>query len=154
MIAVDAFPQRYWEDVREGESLPPIVLEISYKRVIMNTATGRDYMRGHHDPEFARQQGVRTIYMNTFFHQAFVDRIMTDWAGPAAFIARRKIAMRASICAGDTVIGEGRVARRRTDAQGRPLVDLAITIRNEREICCVAEGTLLMPTRTPTPSGA
>jgi len=139
--------QLCWEDAKEGDAVTPVRLHISYSRVVMNAGTSRDYMRGHHDPEYARTQGVKTIYMNSLFHFAFVDRLMTDWAGPQSFIARRKIVMRGSICAGDTIIGQGRVLRVGHEEPKRHFVDLSMTVRNERELCCLAEGTLLLPLR-------
>lgn len=137
----------YWEEVGEGDLVTPVTLQVSYARVILSVAATRDFMRGHHDPAFAREQGQRDIYVNTLFHQAFVDRVMTDWAGPRAFIARRKIVMRGAICAGDTIVGEGRVTDRRRDDSGRGLIELDLRVSNGRELCCEALGVLALPGR-------
>lgn len=130
-----------------GDLLPTVHLHISYARVIHNTGAGRDYMRGHHEPEFARSQGVPTIYMNTLFHQAFVDRVVAEWAGPASFLVRRNLRMQGPICAGDTIASEARIVALHEDDAGRPLVDITVTVRNERNVCCIAECTVRLPQR-------
>ena len=50
------YSQRFWEDVRDGEQLPTVVDDITYRRVIMNAAATWDYFPGHHDPEYARSR--------------------------------------------------------------------------------------------------
>lgn len=154
MIAGVSYTQRYWEDVEPGEALPRVDDEITYRRVIMNPATTWDYFPGHHDPEYARSQGQPTIYVNTMHVLGFVDRLATDWAGPRSFIAKRKVALQRSIFAGDTMVGEGRVLDKRTDAAGdggrvRHLVDLEITVKNQHgDLCCPAGVTLELPSRS------
>lgn len=151
MIPGISYDQRYWEDVEEGEVLPRVEDEITYRRVIMNPATTWDYFPGHHDPEYARSQGQPTIYINTMHFLGFVDRLATDWAGPRSFVARRKVSMQRSIYAGDTMVGEGRVAGKRTETapdRVRHLVDLELTVRNQHgELCCPAQVTLELPSR-------
>ncbi len=133
----------------EGTELPPVTMDITLKKCVLHVAAGWDYMPGHHDPEYARSQGTRTAFMNTLFHQSFVDRVVTDWAGPATFINRRKIAMKAAICAGDSIVGSARVSRVYRDDAGRGRVDLAVWIRNQNgEECCAADCTVTLPDNT------
>lgn len=44
--------------------LPPVALPVSYRRVVHNAAATWDWFPGHHDPEYARAQGQRTIYLS------------------------------------------------------------------------------------------
>src|SRR4029078_4373083 len=87
------YTQRWWDDVDEGQELARIEDLITYRRVVMNAATTWDYFPGHHDPGYARSQGQPTIYVNTMHFQGFIDRVATTWAGPLAFIVRRRMAM-------------------------------------------------------------
>jgi acyl dehydratase len=151
MIDGVQYRQRWWDDVEEGEELPRIEDEITYRRVIMNPATTWDYFPGHHDPEYARSQGQPTIYINTMHFMGFIDRVATTWAGPQSFIARRRMAMRRPIFAGDTMIGKGLVTRKYTeDTSGRPrhLVDVEITVTNQDgELCAPATVIMELPSR-------
>ena len=141
--------QLFWEDVIEGQRFSLPLMQVSYRHVINHVGAGRDYMRGHHEQAYAHAQQQKDIYMNTMFHQSMVDRVMTDWAGPRSFIARRKIAMRGSICPGDALRGEAEVTKRHVDEQGRHRVDLSIALITQAGTVCAAEGSLVLPRRTP-----
>lgn len=139
--------QREWEDVSEGELIPRIESEITLKRVIMDAAATWDYFPGHHNVDYARQQGQKTIYINTMMFQGLIDKVITDWAGPETWLVRRKMTMQRSIYAGDTMYGEGRVVRRYIDDQGRHLVDVEVTIGNQDGVVCPATATIMLPSR-------
>ena len=137
--------QRDWEDISEGEPIPRVELDVPLKRVILDAAATRDYFPGHHNVEYAREQGQKTIYINTMMYQGFIDRVITDWAGPETRIRRRRMTMQRSIYAGDTMYGEGRVTRRHVDDQGRHLVDVELEVGNQDGLVCPASVTIELP---------
>ena len=130
--------------VEQGQDLPAIALEVPYRRVCLNAAATWDWFPGHHDPEYARRQGQRTIYLSTLFFHGFVDRLVTDWAGPGARIRRRKITMQRSIFAGQTATARGRVVAVR-EQDGRRLVDVEAVVESEEGACVPAEVTVELP---------
>jgi acyl dehydratase len=135
-----------WDQIAVPFDLPETVDEISYERVVMNSATTWDYIPWHFDPDYARSNGHPTIFVNTMHLAGFIDRIATGWAGPYSRVVRRKVSMVGSVYAGDSMVGRGRVVDKRrdtTDDTLRHLVDLEIAIFNQRdELCCPAEVTL------------
>jgi acyl dehydratase len=135
-----------WDALVVPTDLSEVVDEISYQRVIMNAATTWDYFPGHYDPEYARNDGHPTIFVNTMHIAGFIDRVATDWAGPYSRVVRRKLRITGSIYAGDSMVGRGRlVDKRRDTATGttRYLVDIEVSVSNQRgELCCPAEVTL------------
>lgn len=137
--------QKYWGDVSEGEVLPRVTMHVPFAKVILNAAATNDYFPGHHDPEYARAQGQRNIYLNTMAIEGFIDRVATDWAGPGTFIRKRQMQMRASIYAGDTMYGEGVVTKRYQDPAGRNLVDITISIATDEGPRVPAALTLELP---------
>ena len=139
--------QKYWDDVSEGEAVPKVTMQVPFARVILNAAATNDYFPGHHDPEYARAQGQRNIYLNTMAIEGFIDRVATDWAGPRTFIRKRQMQMRASIYAGDTMYGEGVVTKRYQDVTGRHLVDITISIATDEGPRVPAALTLELPQR-------
>jgi acyl dehydratase len=145
------YHQRFIEDVEPGQELPQVEDLVTYRRVIMNPATTWDYFPGHHDPEYARAQGQPTIYVNTMFVLGFLDRCVTEWSGPQAFLARRKVSTRRSVYAGDTIVGRGRVVGIRRDERDglvRHLVDLELEVTNQHGDQCVsALASLVLPSR-------
>jgi acyl dehydratase len=139
-----------WDEIAVPCDLPETLDEISYERVVMNSATTWDYIPWHFDPGYARKNGHPTIFVNTMHLAGFVDRIATAWAGPYSRVVRRKVTLQGSIYAGDSMVGRGRVVNKRRDTSGaapRYLVDLEIAIYNQRdELCCPAEVTLDLST--------
>ena len=136
---------KYWDEINEGDSLGKTSMYVPFEKVILNAAATQDYFPGHHNPEYARNQGQREIYLNTMAIEGFIDRIATDWAGPHTFIRQRKMQMRASIYAGDTMSGEGQVEKRYEDEEGRSLVDISLTISTEEGPRVPASLTLEIP---------
>jgi acyl dehydratase len=133
-----------WDEIVVPADLPEVVDEISYQRVVMNSATTWDYVPWHYDPVYATTHGHPTIFVNTMHVAGFVDRIATDWAGPGSRVVRRKVTLAGSIYAGDSMVGRGRAVGKRCEGT-RHLVDLEITVCNQRgELCCPAEVTVEM----------
>lgn len=134
-----------WDDVAEGQSVTPVVDEITYRRVIMNPGATGDYFPGHYDPEYARRQGQPTIYANSLHLFGLLDRTVMQWAGPAGFLMRRNVRLHSSMYAGTTVTVAGTVTGKRLDGDAR-IVDLDLTMTNERGgVICSAAVTVRLP---------
>ena len=134
-----------WEQISVPMELPEVIDEISYQRVVMNAGATWDYFPGHYEPEYARNDGHPTIFVNTMHIAGFIDRVATDWAGQYSRVVRRKMKVLGSIYAGDSMVGRGRIVRKREetlDGTTRYLVDLEVGVFNQRdELCCPAEVT-------------
>lgn len=110
--------------------IPPIVDEITARRVVQNPGATGDYFPGHWDPDYARRQGQRAIYANSLHVFGLLDRAATEWAGPTSFLVRRNVRLVSSMYAGDTVTVTGTLVEDRADDTGR-LVDLDLAITNQ-----------------------
>jgi acyl dehydratase len=117
----------HFEDVTPGAEVPAIEIEITFQRVVMNAAVTWDWFPGHHDPSYAQEQGERTIYVSTLFLTGFVDRCITDWAGPSAVVRRRRMKMLRTICAGQSATARGKVAAV-SSVDGKGLVDVDVEV--------------------------
>ena len=138
-----------WDEVTVQVQLPEVVDQISYERVVMNAGTTWDYVPWHFNPEYAKEHGHPTIFVNTMHLAGFIDRVATDFGGQYSRVVRRKVSLLGSIYAGDSMVARGRVAGKRVDTSGdvpRYLVDLELGIFNQRdELCCPAEVTIELP---------
>ncbi len=138
------YPQKYWSQVQQGQTLPPLHFPIDYARIILNAAATWDYFPGHHNPDYARAQGQPDIYASTIFFHGLIDRFITDWSGPRTLVRRRRMRMIASVHPGDTLSAEGRVLRcYREDQLG--LIDLEITLSTARGLCVPASVCARLP---------
>ena len=131
-------------DIEVGAEIPAVSVPITHTRICINAAATWDWFPGHHDPEYARSQGQRDIYLSTLFYHGFVDRGLNDWAGPDALIRRRTISMLKSIYPGQTATLTGTVVAKREE-DGRQLVDLDLVVSSEEGPCVPAEATVELP---------
>ncbi len=142
---------KYWDDIRSGDAIARVTMPVSYEKVILDAAATNDYFPGHHNPEYAKNQGQRQIYLNTMAIEGFIDRIATEWFGPHTFIRKRSMQMRASIYAGDVLYGEGRVEKCYADEHGQSLVDISIAVSTDAGLCVPATLTLAVPRKAAAP---
>jgi len=110
--------------------LPVVTMRVTVGRCVMDAATTRDFFPGHHDREYARAQGARDVYLNTMFYHGFVDRVVTDWAGPDSRIVRRNLKMLVPACAGDVLTTSASVMAERQDS-GHTVADVEVTVYSE-----------------------
>ena len=107
--------------------LPVVTMPVTVGRCVLDAATTRDFFPGHHDREYALAQGARDVYLNTMFYHGFVDRVVTDWAGPDSTIVRRGLRMVTPACAGDVLTTSATIVGERA-SEGRRVTDVDLTV--------------------------
>lgn len=110
-------PQRYWDDIHEGEELAPHHFPLSVARLVLAVGANRDFNAIHYNTEVARASGAPEMYANNFFLQGMWETAVRAHIGMAGVI--RKLSgfqMKSFNTAGDTVVVRGRVARKWLDA--------------------------------------
>ena len=96
-------------DVRVGDELPPLDVEITTSLIVAGAIASRDYQDVHHDPELARARGARDVFMNILTTNGFVGRFVTDWAGPDAILRKVSLSLGVPNYPGDTMRMTGQV---------------------------------------------
>ena len=116
-------------DVRPGEELPELTIDVTTTLIVAGAIASRDYQDVHHDEAAARRRGTPGIFMNILTTNGFVGRFVTDWAGPDATV--RAIAIRLGVpnFAGDTMRLTGRVTAARPQEAGGD-VEVEVVGRN------------------------
>ena len=123
------------DQIKRGDSLPPLSHDVSPTSVILGALASRDWRPMHHDKDFAQQRnGTPDIFMNTPNQAAWLERFITDWAGPRARIGRYKFRMGDSICPGDTMVFSGRVESLETDEQACEWANLSIQLAVDEQV--------------------
>jgi acyl dehydratase len=118
-----------YAQVNVGDQLPALRHEVTATSVIIGALASRDWRPMHHDRDFAQQRNrTRDIFMNTPNQAAWLERFITDWAGPKARIGRYKFRMGDSVCPGDTMVFSGVIEGKEIDAQGCCWATLRISL--------------------------
>ena len=92
-----------------GTLLPELEIDVTPTFVIAAAIATRDFQDVHHDRDRAIERGGKDIFVNILTTTGLVQRYVTDWAGPDAFV--RQIAIRLGVpCnAGDKLTISGKV---------------------------------------------
>ncbi len=132
------------EQVKGGDHLPPLSLEVTASTVVLGALATRDWRPMHHDKDFAINQGVKNIFLNTPNQAAWFERYITDWTGPLGRLGRMKFKMRKSVCPGDTMVFNGTVTKVEPDDTGCRWAEiaLALTVDGDTATECTARVAL------------
>ena len=133
-------------DVTPGQMLPELVHEVTTTTVVQGSAAARVWRPMHHDKDYAvRRQGVRDIFLDTQTQSAWLERYLTDWAGPTARLGRLGTRMRTPVFPGDRMAIDGSVRDVETDDTGCGWVVLDLTIRVGPTVCTEAHAKVALP---------
>jgi hypothetical protein len=100
------------EDDQEGmegpDGLPELHIELTPTFVIATALATRDFTPLHHDPELARAQGSKDIFLNILTTMGLVQRYVGETA-PGAVLAGISLRLGVPAYAGDTLTMTGRL---------------------------------------------
>ncbi len=113
-------------EVKAGDRLPELPVELTATRIIAGAIASRDYQDVHHDVAAARRQGMPDVFMNILTTNGYVGRYVSDWAGPEAILKHVAIRLGAPNLPGDTLRLTGRVVSAEVqDGEGIVEVEVA-----------------------------
>ena len=93
--------------------LPELTIDVTPTFVISTALATRDFQDVHHDRDKAVQRGSKDIFLNILTTTGLVQRFVTDWAGPDAFVRSVAIKLGVPCYAGETLTFSGHVAEQR-----------------------------------------
>jgi hypothetical protein len=93
-----------------GSTLPELVIDVTPTFVISTALATRDFQDVHHDRDKAVRRGSKDIFLNILTTTGLVQRFVTDWAGPDAFVRSVAIKLGVPCYAGETLTFSGHVA--------------------------------------------
>jgi acyl dehydratase len=138
---------RFWDEVREGEELPPFVVEnLTRSDLVRYAGASGDFNPIHHDEEFARMAGNPTVFGHGMLTAGFVGRCVTDFVG-VENLRRYKVRFATRVWPGDTITCRGKLTRRYED-QGEKRVDGEVVALNQKgEVAVSGSFTAALPSR-------
>jgi hypothetical protein len=130
---------------KPGDRLPRLEVSVTARMVIMGASSSRDWQPQHHDHDWAvNRAGTRDIFLNTPNQAGWIERYVTDWAGPRGRLGKLRFRMRRSICTGDRLVFDGVVRTVTADDAGNRWadVDVNLSVGEERATECVVRVAL------------
>ena len=74
--------QRYSDDVKPGDALPPLVKNASRAQLFLFSAATRNPHRIHYDRDYAKVEGHDDVLVHGPLQGAWLHQFVQDWAGP------------------------------------------------------------------------
>jgi hypothetical protein len=143
---MSAVTPRTTAQVKEGEHLPELAVDINATLVILGALASRDWRPMHHDRDFAiHRNGVKDIFMNTPNQAAWFERYITDWSGAYGRLGRMKFRMKDSVFPGDKMVFQGVVRAVGEDDVGCGWVNLVIDLKVGEKIVTQCEARVALP---------
>ncbi len=150
---VDWSKQRYWEDVKEGEQVPGVLINITEERMVIAAAGNRDFNPHQFVEAIAHQHGAPHIFANNVFIQSMWERCIREYIGMGGWVKKvGPFRIRTFNMAGDAVTTKGTV-KRKWQENGQNLVELEVWSEKQNGTVCVGPGPVLvtLPTRAQAP---
>jgi hypothetical protein len=120
----------YWEDVKEGQTLPEQKLDIDATFIVAGAVwASHDFMPGHHDPKFAQAKGMPDVFMNILTSNGIVATYLGNWTGPDGELKKLNINLAVPCLPGDKMSINGKVKKKYKDG-GLNLVDVSVVGEN------------------------
>ncbi len=91
-------------------ALPELRIHVTPTVVVATALATRDFYPAHHDRDLAVQRGSKDIFLNILTTTGFVQRYVTDWAGPDAIVRSVSIRLGVPCYAYDTLTFTGTAA--------------------------------------------
>ena len=118
--------QRYFEDVKEGDAVPPITINVTIARLVVEAGANRDFNQIHHNSPVSIATGAPEMYANNGFIQGWWERCVREYVGLGGrFRKTGPFRMNIFNVVGEAVTTSGAV-KRTWEEDGEHLVELEI----------------------------
>lgn len=139
--------QVYWDDVEEGEELPPMVKNPTTQQLVKYAGASGDYYQIHYDKDFAMNNDLDNVILHGALKNAFLGHLVTKWMGPEGDLKRLACQYRGMDIPGTPVTAKG-VVTRKYQEKGANLVDCEIWLENQGgEKTTPGSATVALPLR-------
>ena len=134
-----------WDDVKVGDTMPPLVMPITVTRCVFMASASRDFAPQHHNTWYCHNKSrTREMFLGTHFNLGMLSRFLTDYGGPESTVRRIQLQMRRTVGAGEDYRMSG-VITRKWEQDGEKRVDMDISIDTQLGPAYTCSGTLALP---------
>jgi acyl dehydratase len=117
--------QVYFEDVKEGQEIPQVVLTCDSQRLVLWAAGSGDYYQIHYDKDFAQTTGLPDRITHGALKNALLGRMLHEWVGEKGRVRRFACQYRGMDHINKDVTSKGVVTGKKTE-NGANIVELEV----------------------------
>ena len=137
----------YWDDVEEGQEIPPFVRQTDLMHWNRYAAVNDEFVYIHMDADYARSIGQPDVFGMGNLRLAYLHNMLRSWVGEAGDITRVGCQYRALNLRHDVLTARGLITRKYVEHDDH-LVDLDIWVENQQgDNTCPGTATVHLPVR-------
>jgi acyl dehydratase len=140
--------QLYWDDVQEGQELPPYAQKVGYMELNRFAGANGELVPIHMDPDYAKDVAkLPDVIVMGNLKLAYIANAITDWAGDEGWIRKLFVEYRKMDLVNKTITAKGKVTKK-YQQDGAHLIDLDVWVENEDgEVTTPGRATVSLPAR-------
>ncbi|MBA7487214.1 hypothetical protein ES707_22776 [subsurface metagenome] len=139
--------QRYYQDVKKGDEVAPLVKEPTPRQLVMWAGAVGDYLPIHYDQDYARSRGLDGIIVHGQLVGAFLGQLMTDWVGEQGRLRKLSCSYKGMNYPGEAITLRGKVTRKYIRG-GEHFVECRLWAENPKgEKTASGTATAVLPSR-------
>ena len=128
--------QIYFDDVAEGDIIPPLKKQVTTVNILMYLATVWLMDRIHFDHPFATERrGLPNVVAPGNMAIDYYAQFLTDWAGSKGELRRLSTQYRSFMIPGNTLECGGKITKKYEEG-GKGYAELEIWLKNENGVNC------------------
>ena len=124
-------PQLYFEDVKEGTEITPLIKNPTPMQLVKFAGASEDFNPIHYDKDKAKADGLPGTIVHGRLKNAFLIQLLTDWIGAEGMLKKITIQHRGMDLPMHPIICKGAVTKKHTE-NGENLVDCEVWTENEK----------------------
>ncbi len=137
----------YFEDVKEGDALPPFVVEnLTRTDLVRYAGASGDFNPIHHDQTFAEKAGNPTVFAHGMLNAGFASKCVTDYVGREN-LRRFKVRFATRVWPGDTITCKGTVTKKYDNAGKHVIEGDVVALNQKGETAIQGSFTAELPSR-------
>ena len=138
----------YFEDVKEGDAVPPFVVEkLTRSDLVRYAGASGDFNPMHHDQTFAEKAGLPTVFSHGMLNAGFASKCITDYVGREN-LRKFKVRFATRVWPGDTITCKGTVTKK-FEQDGKHLIEGDLIALNQKgEAAIQGSFTAELPSRS------
>ena len=140
--------QRHWEDVSEGEEVPPFGQKVGYMELNRFAGANNELVPIHMDPDYAKNVAkLPDVIIMGNLKLAYIANALTAWAGDEGWIRKIAIEYRKMDTVNTTITAKAKV-NKKYQQDGKHLIDLDVWVENEQgEVTTPGSAVVALPSR-------
>ncbi len=140
--------QLYWEDVQEGQEVPPYSQKVGYMELNRFAGANNELVPIHMDADYAKNvANLPDVIIMGNLKLAYIANALTDWAGDDGWIQKLYVEYRKMDLVNTTLTAKAKVTKKYKE-DGKHLVDLEVWVENEDgQVTTPGSAVMSLPSR-------